>query len=443
MARPGSRDKSDPFALLFDPPSPTGKRKAIFTTPKPDALTISSSGHSKSNSQSSVTSNQISAASSDSEFGSFVSVTAFDHPLRSPISPARTSQPYSSSGNSPRDVEKSADFFSQFTGEAKERVEVSGRKVLNELLDHDNDPLHPVSGFDTGCHSADSRPSGDNHSNSSLLSESLIDLSDDDYFSVPFTSYSSVEDVESEPTRTQTPRSTPLASSPTSAAFIASPISSSRPIQTSSSPPRSSSPLPIPTPSSPSTSPSLSRSWMSTLRLNRSSRPSIPRASTSESSAEETHTILSQPDHSHSWLWDKTISDPRSTSSRTPASPSSSRSHSRTPLPVSDHGSMSHSSSSVNTQLHGRNALLSGVSSTLPSLPPATSSTITHGTPFASHPFLPPSGAPGFTGDRNWNDRGFDFDTKSAQKQESLVELKGRKEITEPVLSARIAGQVS
>lgn len=450
MTRSGpSGNKSDPFALLFDPPSPTGKSKAIFTTSKPDALATSGPGHGKSNSQSSISSNPTSALSSDSEFGSFVSVTAFDHPLQSPISPTHLPQPRTSSRIASRDVGQSANFFSQFTGEAKERTEISGRKVLDELLAHNNDPLHSVSGFDVSSFSEDSRPGVDEASASASQTESLIDFSDEDYFSVPFTSDSPVENEQSGPTHTRTPRSTPLASSPTSTSFTPTYPQSPRAIQTLSTSPRSSSPIPIPTPSSPSTSPSLSRSWMSTLRLNRSSRPSIPRASTSASLAEETHTILSQPDHSHSWLWDKTIYDTRNPPSLTPvlASPSSSRSHShsRTPIPGFDHSSISHSTSSTDAQLHGRNTLLSSVGSTLytASLPPSTNSTITHGTPFASHTFLPPSGAPGFTGDRNWNERGFDFDKKSAEKQESRVELKGRKEFTDPVLSARLAGQVS
>ena len=75
-------------------------------------------------------------------------------------------------------------------------------------------------------------------------------------------------------------------------------------------------------------------------------------------------------------------------------------------------------------------------------VPQATSSSITHGSPFASHPFLPPTGAPGFTGDRNWNERGFNFDKKTMEKQESVVALKGRKELTVPVLNGHLAGLV-
>ncbi|KAL6307308.1 TLD-domain-containing protein [Sparassis latifolia] len=59
---------------------------------------------------------------------------------------------------------------------------------------------------------------------------------------------------------------------------------------------------------------------------------------------------------------------------------------------------------------------------------------ITHGTPFASHAFVPASGAPGFAGDRDW-DKGFDFDRSNLDKKS--VRLVGRKDITIPVLTLR------
>ena len=64
---------------------------------------------------------------------------------------------------------------------------------------------------------------------------------------------------------------------------------------------------------------------------------------------------------------------------------------------------------------------------------------ITHGTPFASHTFVPPSGAPGFTGDRQW-DKGFEFD--KAQVERRSVRLTGRKEVTAGVLTVELADKV-
>ncbi|KZT05112.1 TLD-domain-containing protein [Laetiporus sulphureus 93-53] len=61
---------------------------------------------------------------------------------------------------------------------------------------------------------------------------------------------------------------------------------------------------------------------------------------------------------------------------------------------------------------------------------------ITHGTPFASHPFVPASGAPGFAGDREWN-KGFEFDKSIVEKKS--VRLMGRKEVTTPVLTVEVA----
>ena len=64
---------------------------------------------------------------------------------------------------------------------------------------------------------------------------------------------------------------------------------------------------------------------------------------------------------------------------------------------------------------------------------------ITHGTPFAAHPYVPPSGAPGFAGDRAWN-KGFEFDKENVERVS--VRLVGRKESTTPVLSVGIADKV-
>ncbi|TDL26885.1 TLD-domain-containing protein [Rickenella mellea] len=64
---------------------------------------------------------------------------------------------------------------------------------------------------------------------------------------------------------------------------------------------------------------------------------------------------------------------------------------------------------------------------------------VKHGSPFASHIYVPPSGAPGFAGDRNWNP-GFEFDRDDVEKKS--VRLLGRKEITTPVLSVSMADAI-
>ena len=67
---------------------------------------------------------------------------------------------------------------------------------------------------------------------------------------------------------------------------------------------------------------------------------------------------------------------------------------------------------------------------------------ITHGSPFASAPFTPASGAPGFDGDRAWN-KGFDADGKSLDAVERRgIQLLGRKESTRAVLGTALANTV-
>lgn len=67
---------------------------------------------------------------------------------------------------------------------------------------------------------------------------------------------------------------------------------------------------------------------------------------------------------------------------------------------------------------------------------------LTHGTPFASHPYSPPTGAPGFEGDRTWNRSHFEFDPGSKVSRKSVT-LKGRKDMTSIVLTPSLADLVS
>ena len=67
---------------------------------------------------------------------------------------------------------------------------------------------------------------------------------------------------------------------------------------------------------------------------------------------------------------------------------------------------------------------------------------LTHGSPFASQAYLPPTGAPGFEGDRTWNKHHFEFDAESKMPRKSVI-LKGRKDITSVVLTPTLADLVS
>ena len=65
---------------------------------------------------------------------------------------------------------------------------------------------------------------------------------------------------------------------------------------------------------------------------------------------------------------------------------------------------------------------------------------LTHSSPFASHLYAAPSGAPGFTGDHQWNKAGFEFEEQD--KKLPGVELTGRRDSTTPVLTSHLADKV-
>lgn len=67
---------------------------------------------------------------------------------------------------------------------------------------------------------------------------------------------------------------------------------------------------------------------------------------------------------------------------------------------------------------------------------------LTHGTPFASQTYTPPTGAPGFEGDRAWNKSHFEFDPDTQTSRKSVT-LRGRKDITSVVLTDFLADLVS
>lgn len=77
---------------------------------------------------------------------------------------------------------------------------------------------------------------------------------------------------------------------------------------------------------------------------------------------------------------------------------------------------------------------------------------ITRGTPFSAHPYIPPSGAPGFAGDRTW-DKGFSDTLQDEEMSEVMgvlgkgkkiqgLNLVGRREGTAVVLSETIANLI-
>lgn len=356
------------FATLFTPATPPA-------TPTPDQPpTTTRPQHHRNR-----------TVSAESEFGAFVSVPAAMDPLSFdfPV----TEHPASElSGNA------SLDYFDQFTSSAKTASEQSRRVVLDELLEHEDDPLYFLQ-----AHGQPPSPP---------LSE----------------------------TRLASPQASVIVSSPPQIP------ESSNLIDIDTKPPSPPSPkLPIRTPSIPSQSPAIARTPLPPRLSGTASPPSahppptssssLPFPSSSSSSTPPAHATLSRL--SSSWV-SSLLPSARSRQSTAPSTSTSTMVHSA-PGPVSQ--------SSLPPHIHIAHS----------------TSGITRGTPFASQPYIPPSGAPGFAGDRTW-DKGFSdtledeemFEVngvlskskKGGKKVGKGVKLVGRREGTVGVLSEDIANLV-
>ncbi|EKM48990.1 uncharacterized protein PHACADRAFT_189009 [Phanerochaete carnosa HHB-10118-sp] len=113
--------KDDIFATLFSPATP---RASPTLHPVPDEPIMEivrprNTEHSRT-------------SSTDSEFGSFVSVPSTEDPLHQLGSDA--GQPFSPVRN--------FEFFDRFAEEAKAATERNKKGVLDELLQHEDDPLY-------------------------------------------------------------------------------------------------------------------------------------------------------------------------------------------------------------------------------------------------------------------------------------------------------------
>ncbi|KZS87655.1 TLD-domain-containing protein [Sistotremastrum niveocremeum HHB9708] len=104
--------------------------------------------------------------------------------------------------------------------------------------------------------------------------------------------------------------------------------------------------------------------------------------------------------------------------------------HSSPPSPHSTPSSLHHHSPHHTAK--SINSFLSGYAS----------KAITHATPFSREVFVPPTGAPGFGGDRKWNSKGFEFEREIEKAKKKSVVLQGRREGTESVLSVKLADSI-
>ncbi|KAL5507668.1 OXR1 [Sanghuangporus vaninii] len=269
-----------------------------------------------------------------------------------------------------------------------ERAQQHERRILDELRSHDEDPLAWLK----------SKADDDSDMPSALqeAGSTLIDLS------------TPASEAPQLPSRSRTPSVTSHGSTsplPNVPRAISTPL-----IPRSSDRARSQSPgARVPKSPSIKSSIGLPRSWMSSLGLFSAPRP-VP-ASSSPSAARGTH---DGPSDAGEVGLSPTQSSLHALFAK--AGPPSPRIRRHTRFATEGHSPMH--------------------AATMP-LPTASGLT-SDASPFASHVYVPPTGAPGFTGDHNWNPEGFEFDTQTKTGGRD-VRLIGRNDITVPVLSSVIA----
>lgn len=383
-----ANDKDDVFATLFSPPTP---RASPSRTPEPGQTRPA---------------RHMRTESTDSDFGAFVSVPAAEDPLH----------PGEEAADPVFSLPQNQVFFDRFTEDAKAASERNRREVLDELLQHENDPLSWMQGAsDTrASRTPTPQPAQTPSETPSYEGESLIDLD---------------SPTEGRMAKALVP---PVYPNAPAIASSASSISQSIPEDTLFDfiSPRDGE------------SERESRSLRHAAAASHVRSPSLPPSSPTRISPPEiqrTPSYFSSPSFPSRMVSSLLSSAIRSSASRPAVStPSPSGSHtdelSTSRIPPTASAVASHLAGFSRSAPHSRAAT---VSEGLPGA--ALDSSITHGSPFASHTFVPPSGAPGFTGDRKWN-KGFEFD--KTQVERKSVRLNGRREMTVPVLTVEIADMV-
>lgn len=274
------------------------------------------------------------------------------------------------------------------------RAQRHENRILDEIRAHDEDPMGWLKS-----------KTDDESSVSSILRDAdstLIDLG------------TPSSEVPEPPPRSRTPSVASSHGSSSSRRPSVSRPTSTPLVPRSSERARSQSPTTrVPTTPSISSAIGLPRSWMSTLGLFSAPRP-VP-ASSSPSAARGTHDV---PADTGAAGMSPTQSSLHALFAKT--GPPSPRARRHTRFATEGHSPMH--------------------AATMPL--PTSSSLTSDASPFASHVYIPPSGAPGFTGDHNWNSGGFEFDAEKKTSRRD-VRLVGRNEVTIPVLNSVIANAVS
>lgn len=390
----------DKFATLFSPATPRASpTQQVIPLPDVESRSAPTQPHH---------SRRGPSTGSSDDFGAFVSVPAAEDPLAAFALDSPAVDPHTFDGAAGSSKRRSAglDFFDKFSRDAKAASERNKKGVLDELLQHEDDPLYWLKNAKEDPQAA--FPSNDAEiqqddefgemvqagSPKGSREESLIDLGFDEFAPLrTVDSRSSDNSVDqpkshsSSPTRRSNRWSSsahpPLhrkRSSSLHPPTLAPPIASTPSVTSAPSPigghaenylPTGSPPRPIPV-RSPSyqTLSSLSSKWMSSfISSNRQSPP----ANTLESLFAPFASVA--PSHS------------------TPSLHQSSASHTPTPHHASTLPFASSSSIPPVQISHGT-----------PFAPPPPNSTTS---PFGPHIYIPPTGAPGYAGESYDWDKGF------------------------------------
>lgn len=376
-----SESQDDLFATLFSPPTP---RASPIPSPGPEHHHIETwpKAHQRN-------------ASVSSDFGAFVSVPPADDPLAPSVTAPSPLSPFFN-----------LDQTGNHNGDARQQGQALG--VLDELLQHQDDPLYwiqPSSDIDTST-AATPQPSKVGVLEAS--STETIMLSNEQ----PMSDIHPADNIDSDVLQNHHSRST-------------------------------------------NEMHHVSRQLHETFVSPSRRSPSLPRSTShiSEPEVQHTQSFFTPSSISSRWVPSFLASAARQTLSSTPSTSSSSKERERSISPISASTLASRRQEAtlpITLPSQIKDALSTVASSSLPQHQPASQlraqtipgsldAVISHGTPFSSHPYVPPSGAPGFGGDRAW-DKGFEFDQAGAETKS--IKLLGRKELTDPVLTPELADLV-
>lgn len=443
--------KDDIFATLFSPATP---RASPTLQPVPDEAM---SEPVRPNLRHSRTS------SVDSDFGSFVSVPSTEDPLHQQASDIAQIS-FSPLHN--------FEFFDRFTEEAKAATEKNKKVVLNELLHHQDDPLYFLrSGtrhFVCNCEMANTW--GDEETpTATQQARGTEELSTLPTTSRPGSSLGEVSASKATSTLIDDLPAQPLISldEPSTSLLLDAelthvPPSHPSPLTPATTLVASSSQNALPEPQSGLLHELLEHEddpmYFHASRSASTSRTPTPQPASSGDESNSTRAAR-HPSRESNWTEPREMRSPGSLV-RSPSLPPSPTRISNPEVQKTQSFFMPTSFTTSSFPTKWVSSLLSRPAFSVHPPPPAPQThpvidglpshgraatipgamPITHGTPFAAHTYIPPSGAPGFAGDRAWN-KGFEFDKENVER--ASVNLVGRKQGTNGILTVSLADKVN